>query len=522
MICQKKSTSRTELELVNAVMAELEFDRLPPGVRKDLANHASGLRGKRETAHMLDRQFGAKDILDHVLRIPDEIGGFAQFDHILLSRLSRTASIFEPKNYAGRLSRNEHGKWMIWNRNRKFPVPIPNPVAQAKRRRAILEAWLRRNGHDKAFEQVGIFVSIPPTAEIDRKKIGRGEPVYRCDNLYDHWREFGGISPLGRVFSTGVTAPVLIAIAKQLVADYSDPVMDIFDRLGIRPHSQNCDETRNEATDVKPPALPSDQDAGPSAGVSSDIDGVAQRSEPAETEQHGKPRQKPKIAAVESTQALSSVRFPMAGLHSRRTERTRQHRQNCPNCAGVALSGTLVFKLAVLGGRRNPCPRSSVAEFPGRTTQMNMIRTLPRATCPYCDQVLEPWPHNWVIYFCHRCERPLGRFRASTRERVYRIVPLFELARIAATLIAVTGFTLLIIQNGSHHQIIPVIAVPLAIYGATDVADGYLALSSRIEKTWKTIHKGPSAKRRGIAKTIFGGVTCLIALIGFAANSVIG
>ena len=211
---------------------------------------------------MLDRQFGAKDILDHVLRIPDEIGGFAQFDHILLSRLSRTASIFEPKNYAGRLSRNEHGEWMIWNRNRKFPVPIPNPVAQAKRRRAILEAWLRRNGHDKAFEQVGIFVSIPPTAEIDRTKIGGEEPVYRCDNLYDHWREFGGISPLGRIFSTSVTAPVLIAIAKQLVADHSDPAMEIFDRLGIRPHSQTCDETRNEATDVKPPASPSDQDAG--------------------------------------------------------------------------------------------------------------------------------------------------------------------------------------------------------------------------------------------------------------------
>ena len=67
-------------------------------------------RGERETAYMLDHQFGPdndRNLLIHDLRLPDGQGGFAQFDHILLSRASRTASIFESKNYSGRISKNE-------------------------------------------------------------------------------------------------------------------------------------------------------------------------------------------------------------------------------------------------------------------------------------------------------------------------------------------------------------------------------------------------------------------------------
>ena len=96
--------------------------------------------------------------LIHDLRIPDGIGGYAQFDHIVLSRLSRTAAIFEVKNYGGRLSRNTHDEWMVWYEGRRRPVSIANPLAQVRRQREVLSEWLRANQHDKAFEQIGVFV----------------------------------------------------------------------------------------------------------------------------------------------------------------------------------------------------------------------------------------------------------------------------------------------------------------------------------------------------------------------------
>lgn len=183
---RKKSTRAAEIAFADEVMASDEFAALPERVRSTVRNHRQGMRGERETAYMLDHQFGPdndRNLLIHDLRLPDGQGGFAQFDHILLSRASRTASIFESKNYSGRISKNEHGEWMVWYRSQRQPQNIPNPVEQAKRQRKVLQAWLKRKGHDRAFAEVGVFVSVPPTAMIDRSKIGSDEPIYKCDNL---------------------------------------------------------------------------------------------------------------------------------------------------------------------------------------------------------------------------------------------------------------------------------------------------------------------------------------------------
>ena len=98
---RKKSTRAAEIAFADEVMASDEFAALPERVRSTVRNHRQGMRGERETAYMLDHQFGPdndRNLLIHDLRLPDGQGGFAQFDHILLSRASRTASIFESKN----------------------------------------------------------------------------------------------------------------------------------------------------------------------------------------------------------------------------------------------------------------------------------------------------------------------------------------------------------------------------------------------------------------------------------------
>ncbi|RSV39924.1 NERD domain-containing protein [Sphingomonas sp. ABOLE] len=216
-------------------MAGEPSDRL----RKKMLAHRRGIIGERETAHILDRLFfDSKDhVLIHDLRIPDGIGSFAQFDHIILSRLSRKASVVEVKNYSGRMSRNKHDEWVVWYEGRRRPVQIPNPVAQARRQRDVLRAWLKAHDHDKAFSEVGTFVVIPADGQIDRTKITEALPVYKIDNFHRAWVAFAGVSPVGKLFSSGVPSGTLVAIGAQLAASHVSDEQTMAQRLGIEPRS---------------------------------------------------------------------------------------------------------------------------------------------------------------------------------------------------------------------------------------------------------------------------------------------
>lgn len=45
-------------------------------------------------------------------------------------------------------------------------------------------------------------------------------PIYKADNFIAAWTPFGGITPLGRLFSTGVSAKTLLTIAGQIADDH--------------------------------------------------------------------------------------------------------------------------------------------------------------------------------------------------------------------------------------------------------------------------------------------------------------
>lgn len=222
----KHSTKADECAAFAAFIASADFNRLPDRTRRNALARRRGLEGERSTAHILDRHFDDKQdhALLHDLRLPDGIGGFAQFDHIILSRLSRTATVVEVKNYRGRLSKNEHDEWLVWYEGRRRPIDIPNPLAQARRQREVLRAWFKAERHDLAFEKIGAFVIIPSDCSVDRSKIGSDVAIYKADNFIAAWTEFGGISPLGRLFSSGVPADSLKVIAEQLANSHQpDP-----------------------------------------------------------------------------------------------------------------------------------------------------------------------------------------------------------------------------------------------------------------------------------------------------------
>jgi len=232
----KPSTKADECAAIAAFMANPDFDRFTERARKETMNRQRGLNGERSTAHILDRHFhdAPNHALLHDLRLPDGIGGFAQFDHVILSRLSRTAAVVEVKNYRGRISKNEHNEWHVWYEGRRRPIEIPNPLEQARRQGEVLRAWLKARRHDVAFETIGAFVIIPPEGSIDRSKVGADVRIYKADNFIAAWTEFGGISPMGRLFSTGVSAKTLLAISGQLAGEHQPNLRGLEDMIGLR------------------------------------------------------------------------------------------------------------------------------------------------------------------------------------------------------------------------------------------------------------------------------------------------
>jgi hypothetical protein len=235
----KPSTKADECAAISAFIGTPDFDRLPERARKNALARRRGLEGERSTAHILDRHFhdAPNHALLHDLRLPDGIGGFAQFDHVILSRLSKTAAVVEVKNYRGRLSKNEHDEWLVWYEGRRRPRDIPNPLAQARRQKEVLRAWLKANHHDLAFDTIGAFVIIPPDCSIDRSKVRADVPIYKADNFIAAWTPFGGITPLGRLFSTGVSAKTLQTIASQLAGDHQPDRRSLDEMIGVRPET---------------------------------------------------------------------------------------------------------------------------------------------------------------------------------------------------------------------------------------------------------------------------------------------
>lgn len=271
----KESTKTEECGALAAFMASAEFDRIPERARKEAMKRQRGLNGERSTAHILDRHFhdAPNHALLHDLRLPDGIGGFAQFDHVILSRLSRTAAVVEVKNYRGRLSKNEHNEWHVWYEGRRRPIDIPNPLEQARRQREVLRAWLKARRHDVAFETIEAFVIIPPDCSIDRSKIGADVPIYKADNFIAAWTRFGGITAIGKLFSTGVSAKTMLAIGAQLAGDHQPDPRAIQEMIGLR------SSKATPAVDVDDAGDEGGEETEPAVTIQGDIQTAASAAE---------------------------------------------------------------------------------------------------------------------------------------------------------------------------------------------------------------------------------------------------
>ena len=250
----KPSIKAADLSFLEEIMADEEFKTLPAATQDRLKRHRRGLWGERDTAHMLDRHLHASTntAVIHDLRIPDGMGGFAQFDHLLLHRGGELATIIEVKNYAGTLSKNEHDEWIVWYKGQRLPKDIPNPVAQAQRQREVFRSWLRQHDLSKAFPSVNVFVSVPLECRIDRTKVGSDVPIVKSDNLIARWERSFEVSGLD-VFLNGRLSSLQLQQVAKRIAKAHVAAQDIYDELGLRPVEEDPED---DETAFEPPEAP--------------------------------------------------------------------------------------------------------------------------------------------------------------------------------------------------------------------------------------------------------------------------
>lgn len=234
MILKASNGRSGDIEVLGSLLKEEITADQRRAIEAELYTIRKGAEGERETAHILDRIYGHSErvAVIHDLRLPDGLNGYVQFDHLLLNRVLKRIAVLETKNFSGRISKNEHNEWCVWYQNRRQPVEIPNPVAQADRAARLLELWLEASKHSAAFRRVEGWVIVPPTCKIDRTRIGTGTRIVKVDNFHERWIEDVSFSD-ATGFLTGLSVGQLRAVGMQLASQHVPPAYAWRRRFGI-------------------------------------------------------------------------------------------------------------------------------------------------------------------------------------------------------------------------------------------------------------------------------------------------
>lgn len=261
MILKASDGRSGDIEVLESLLrGEITADQRH-AVEAELYTIRKGAKGERETAHILDRIYGHSErvAVIHDLRLPDGLDGYVQFDHLLLNRVLKRIAVLETKNFSGRISKNEHNEWCVWYQNRRQPVEIPNPVAQADRAARLLELWLEASKHSAAFRRLEGWVIVPPTCKIDRTRIGTGTRIVKVDNFHERWIEDVSFSD-ATGFLTGLSVGQLRAVGMQLASQHVQPDYAWRRRFGI-----NDMPNRAVASTPRPEIQPANVSAEPEA-----------------------------------------------------------------------------------------------------------------------------------------------------------------------------------------------------------------------------------------------------------------
>lgn len=222
-------------QLVGATTDKKQRD----AIERQLVNLKSGQSGERSAAHFLNREFGASAnvLIIHDLRFEVE-GEFAQIDHLVIHRVQRSAWVLETKNYAGRMTCDEHGDWTVWRGSK--PQAIASPINQARRQCEWLRRWFDVHGF-RPLRKIEPVVLISPTSSIDRRHLGSDEHVVKSDNFTSWWGkqcdEIGVATALGMFaqhLASGWSPKDFVALGERLVSAHVKATRDWITRFSLQ------------------------------------------------------------------------------------------------------------------------------------------------------------------------------------------------------------------------------------------------------------------------------------------------
>lgn len=237
MIWKNADDRKSDLELLEQLRANAPATH-QARIQKKIANVRSGQKGERDAAHFLNREFGTSQTIGilHDLRLEHD-GEVAQIDHLVIHRYQATAWVLETKNYAGRITCDEHDDWTVWNHGK--PRSIPSPLNQARRQCELLRQFLEASDITK-ISKIQPVVLISPTSSVDRSKLPADAHIVKSDNFGAWWRKQSAdldsgtaLRMMGKHLLSGFSKQDFTELGQRLAAAHRAPTYDWPGMLGL-------------------------------------------------------------------------------------------------------------------------------------------------------------------------------------------------------------------------------------------------------------------------------------------------
>jgi hypothetical protein len=146
---------------------------------------------------------------------------------------------------------------------------------------------------------------------------------------------------------------------------------------------------------------------------------------------------------------------------------------------------------------------------------MNMAAGIGSAQCPKCNRSAGTWNEPHMVHVCSSCGAPLIRFRASRSIRLYRLIPLAELVRIAGSLITVAAIISAAALPGGIRMAIFMVASALIAFGSADVIQEGFGMRARRPRIGAIIERPKAGRWTALARMAVGVICVALGLIGF-------
>lgn len=146
---------------------------------------------------------------------------------------------------------------------------------------------------------------------------------------------------------------------------------------------------------------------------------------------------------------------------------------------------------------------------------MNMAAGIGSAQCPKCRRSVGHWSEPRMVHVCASCGAPLIRLRASRSLRLYRLIPLAELVRIAGSVITLGAIISAVALPSGIRTAIFLVANALIAFGSADVIQEGFAMRARRPRIDAIIDRPSTGKWKAFARMAVGVICFGLGLVGF-------